>query len=224
MMALIARDTRLGLRAGGGALIGILFYLAVVAVTPFAMGPDLNLLARIGPAILWTGALFASLLGLERLFQIDREDGALDGLVFAAGADQPLVLTVFAKCVAHWLSTGLPLVIATPFLGLLVNMSPLAIGATTLTLLVGTPAITFIGAAGAAVAVSLPRGGLLVAVIILPFVIPVLIFGVMASNAVMLVPAPFVQPFTFLCALTLFFAVVGPVAAALALSGGDDTQ
>ena len=220
MIALIVRDVKLGLRAGGGALIGILFYLAVVAVTPFAMGPDLNLLARIGPAILWTGALLASLLGLERLFQIDHEDGALDLLVIARH-DTPLAALVFAKCIAHWLVTGLPLVLVSPLLGLLLNMEATAIGATALTLLAGTPAITFIGAAGAAVAVSLPRGGLLVSVIILPFVIPVLIFGVMAAYGAVEDPAPFLQPFLFLSALTLFFAVIGPFGAGLALKGGE---
>ncbi|WP_306119016.1 MULTISPECIES: heme exporter protein CcmB [unclassified Roseitalea] len=221
MIALIVRDIRLGVRAGGGALIGILFYLAVVAVTPFAFGPDLNLLSRIGPAILWVGALLASLLGLERLFRIDHEDGALDVLVMSR-FETPLALTVFGKCVAHWLVTGLPLVIVTPLLGLLLNMEIAAIGATALTLLVGTPAITFIGAAGAAVAVALPRGGLLVSVIILPFTIPVLIFGVMASYGAVEDPAPFVQPFAFLAALTLFFAVLGPFAAAVALKGLQD--
>lgn len=219
MKALIIRDVRLGIRAGGGALIGILFYLAVIAVTPFAMGPDLNLLARIGPAVLWTGALLASLLGLERLFQIDREDGSLD-LMALATDDRPLALTVFAKAVAHWLVTGLPLVLVSPLLALLLNMDAVATGATVLTLLVGTPAITFIGAAGAAIAVSLPRGGLLVSVIILPFVIPVLIFGVLATYGAVEEPAPFTQPFLFLCAITLFFAVLGPFAAALALKGG----
>jgi len=217
--AIIIRDLRIGVRAGGGLMIGVLFYLAVVAVTPFAMGPDLNLLARIGPAILWTGALLASLLGLDRLFQIDREDGALDGLVLSGDA-MPLYASIVAKCVAHWLVAGLPLVIVTPLLGLLLNMSFDAIMATTVTLLAGTPAVTFIGAAGAAIAVSLPRGGLLVSVIILPFVIPVLIFGVMASYGAVTDPQPFTQPFLFLCALTCFFAIIGPFAASLALKGG----
>lgn len=216
MSALLVRDIRLGVRAGGGMLIGILFYLAIVAVTPFAMGPDLNLLARIGPAILWTGALLASLLGLERLFQIDREDGALDLMVINRDA-KPLALTVFVKCVAHWITTGLPLVVVTPLMGLLLNMSGEAIAATALTLAIGTPAITFIGAVGAAISVTLPRGGLLVSVIILPFVIPVLIFGVMASFGATVSGAPFIAPLLLLCALTLFFAVLGPFAAGYAL-------
>ena len=136
--------------------------------------------------------------------------------------ETPLTLTVFAKCISHWLVTGLPLVLVTPLLGLLLNMSGIAIGATALTLLIGTPAITFIGAAGAAVAVSLPRGGLLVSIIILPFTIPVLIFGVMATLGAVEPFAPFVQPLTFLAALTLFFAVLGPYAAAMALKGMQD--
>ncbi len=158
MTALLLRDLRLSIRAGGGALIGVLFFMAVVAVIPFGVGPDLNLLSRIGPPILWIGALLASLLGLDRLFQADREDGSLDLMLMQ---ETPLVLTVFVKCLAHWLSHSLPLVIASPLLALFMNMDALSVGATALTLLVGTPAITFIGAAGAAVAVSLPRGGLL---------------------------------------------------------------
>ncbi|WP_193174415.1 heme exporter protein CcmB [Oricola nitratireducens] len=221
MMALILRDIRIGVRAGGGMLIGILFFLAVITVVPFGVGPDLKLLARIGPAILWIGALLASLLGLDRLFQADREDGSLD-LLIMAGHEHPLALTVFAKCVAHWLTTGLPLVIVSPALGLLMNMEPAAIAATTATLLAGTPAITFIGATGAAIAVALPRGGLLVSVMVLPFVIPVLIFGVMAAYGAVEDPAPFLQPFLLMCALTLFFAALGPLAAGAALKGSSD--
>lgn len=221
MTALILRDIRIGVRAGGGMLIGILFFLAVIAVVPFAVGPDLNLLARIGPAILWIGALLASLLGLDRLFQADREDGSLDILILQAD-EHPLALTVFAKCIAHWLTTGLPLVVVSPALGILMNMEPAAILATSVTLLAGTPAITFIGATGAALAVALPRGGLLVSVMVLPFVIPVLIFGVMAAYGAVEDPAPFTQPFLLMCALSLFFAVLGPLAAGAALKASSD--
>ncbi|MFC3724192.1 heme exporter protein CcmB [Neoaquamicrobium sediminum] len=221
MLALFVRDLRLGIRAGGGALVGILFFLAVVAVVPFGVGPDLNLLARIGPAILWIGALLASLLGLDRLFQAEREDGALDVILLAEGRHM-LALSVFVKCLAHWTAAVLPLVVASPLLGLFMNMDPLGIGATTLTLLVGTPAIAFIGAVGAAVAVALPRGGLLVSVLVLPLTIPVLIFGVSAAYGAVNDPDPFLPPFLILAALTLFFAVIGPFAAALALKGGSD--
>ncbi|NKN36929.1 heme exporter protein CcmB [Agrobacterium sp. a22-2] len=219
MIALFLRDLKLSVRAGGGALIGVLFFLTVVAVIPFGVGPDLNLLARIGPAIVWIGALLAALLGLDRLFQADRDDGSLDLLLMQ---ETPLVLTVFMKCLAHWVATSLPLVIASPLLGLFMNMDEVAIGAVMLTLLVGTPAITFIGAAGAAVAVTLPRGGLLVSILVLPLAIPVLIFGVSASYAAVADPAPFLPPFLFLIAITLFFAVIGPLAAALALRTATD--
>ena len=221
MLALYLREIKLGIRAGGGALTGVLFFLAVIATIPFAVGPDLNLLARIGPAILWIGALLASLLGLDRLFQADREDGSLD-LFILAGDRHMLALTVLVKCLAHWTASVLPLVIAAPVFGLILNMPPAGIGASALTLLVGTPAITFVGAAGAAVAVGLPRGGLLVSVLVLPLTIPVLIFGVSASYAAVNDPDPFMPPFLILAALTLFLAVVGPVAAALALRHSAD--
>ncbi|WP_048647313.1 heme exporter protein CcmB [Nitratireductor soli] len=221
MLALFLRETRLGTRAGSGALTGVLFFLAVVAVIPFGVGPDLNLLARIGPAILWIGALLASLLGLERLFQADREDGSLD-LLLIAGSRHMVALTVFVKCLAHWAVNVLPLVAVTPLLGLFMNVEPVGIMAATLTLLVGTPAITFIGAVGAALAVALPRGGLLVSVLILPLVIPVLIFGVAAARGAIADPDPFLPPFLILAALTLLFAVIGPLAAALALRWSGD--
>ncbi|PDT36897.1 heme exporter protein CcmB [Rhizobium sp. M10] len=219
MTALFLRDLKLSIRAGGGALIGVLFFLTVVAVIPFGVGPDLKLLSRIGPAIVWIGALLAGLLGLDRLFQAERDDGSLDLMLMQ---DTPLVLTVLVKCFAHWTATSLPLVIASPLLGLFMNMDETAIGATMLTLLAGSPAITFIGAVGAAVAVALPRGGLLVSILVLPLTIPVLIFGVSATYAAVEEPAPFLPPFLILIALTLFFAVIGPAAAALALRNTAD--
>jgi len=221
MLALFLRDLRLGIRAGSGALVGLIFYLAIIVVIPFGVGPESTLLARIGPAILWIGALLASLLGLDRLLQSDRDDGTLDLLLMASGR-HPLALTVFVKCLAHWTVTVLPLVAASPLLALFMNLEAAGAAATTLTLLVGTPAIIFIGAVGAAVAISLPRGGLLVSVLVLPLAIPVLIFGVSASYAAVTEPAPFLPPFAILAALTLFFAVVGPFAAALALKGASD--
>ncbi|MGO7958867.1 heme exporter protein CcmB [Rhizobium leguminosarum] len=219
MTALFLRDLKLSIRAGGGALIGVLFFLTIVAVIPFGVGPDLKLLSRIGPAIVWIGALLAALLGLDRLFQAERDDGSLDLMLIQ---ETPLVLTVLVKCFAHWTATSLPLVIASPLLGLFMNMDEAAIGATMLTLLVGSPAITFIGAVGAAVAVALPRGGLLVSILVLPMTIPVLIFGVSATYAAVEDPAPFLPPFLILIALTLFFAVIGPAAAALALRNTAD--
>jgi heme exporter protein B len=217
LAALLMRDMRLAVRVGGGALIGVLFFLIVVTMVPFAIGPDLALLKRIGPAILWIGALLASLLALDRLVASDDEDGSLDLILTAA---TPLELALATKAAAHWLTTGLPLVIAAPILGLLLNLDPDAVGAVALTLLAGTPALTFIGLIGAALTVALKRGGLLLAVLVLPLAVPVLIFGVAASNAAIVGPVPFGTPFTILCGLTLMSAVVGPFAAAAALRHG----
>lgn len=216
MIALFFRDLKLSIRAGGGAMIGVLFFMTVVAVIPFGVGPDLNLLSRIGPAILWIGALLASLLALDRLFAADHEDGSLDLLLMGS---TPLELTVLTKALAHWITTGLPLVIATPLLGLFLNLEPQAIGAVALTLLAGTPALTCIGLIGAALSVALRRGGLLLPVLVLPLTVPVLIFGVAASNAAIL-GTSFGAPFMILCALTLGSLVLGPLAAAAALRQG----
>lgn len=213
-LALVRRDLALALRAGGGAGLGAVFFLAVVVVTPFAIGPDLNLLARIGPAILWIGALLASLIGLDRLFAADAEDGSLDLFLTA---DLPLELVAAAKGLAHWIATGLPLVIAAPVLSLLLNLEPTAIGALVATLLVGTPAVTFLGLIGAAFASTFRRGGLLVAVIVLPLTIPVLIFAVAATTAAVTGPVPFGAPFRILLGLSLGALVFGPLAAAAAL-------
>ena len=219
LAALLRRDMRLAVRVGGGALMGVLFFLIVVVMVPFALGPDLALLSRTGPAILWLGALLASLLALDRLFAADHEDGSLDLILMGRA---PLELAVAAKALAHWLTTGLPLVIAAPLLGLFLNLAPAAIGAVALTLLVGTPALTCIGLIGAALAVALRRGGLLVPVLVLPLTVPVLIFGVAASNAAVTGPVPFGTPFTALVALTLASVVLGPFAAAAALRHGLD--
>jgi heme exporter protein B len=215
--ALLTRDARLAVRAGGGALIAALFFLTVIAMVPFAVGPDLALLALIGPALLWLGALLASLLALDRLFVTDFEDGSLDLLTMGA---LPLEVAVTAKAIAHWLTTGLPLVIVTPLLGLMLNVEPPLIGMTVLTLLVGTPALTFIGLIGAALSVTLRRGGLLLAVLVLPFTIPVLIFGILSATAASAGPAAFGPAFTILCALTLASVVIGPFAAAATLRHG----
>ena len=219
LRAILIRDMRIAVRIGGGALIGVLFFLAVVTQTRIAIGPDLNLLRRIGPAILWLGELLASLLALDRLFAADHEDGSLDLILMGSS---PLELTIAAKAVAHWVTTGLPLVIAVPVLGLLLDIDPAATGVVALTLLVGTPAFTFIGLIGAALAVALRRGGLLLPVLVLPLTVPVLIFGVSAADAAVIGPVPFGTPFTILCALTLMSLVIGPLAAAATLRHGLD--
>ena len=219
LRALLVRDIRLAVRVGGGALMGVLFFLIVVAVVPFALGPDLRLLSRIGPAILWLGALLATLLGLDRLFAMDHDDGSLDLILMGQA---PLELAVAVKGVAHWLTTGLPLVVAAPVFGLFLNLDAQAFAAVALTLLAGTPALTFIGLIGAALSVALERGGLLLPVLVLPLTIPVLIFGVAASQAAVADPEAFGTPFSILAALTLISLVVGPVSAAAALRLGLD--
>ena len=216
--AVFLRDVRLAIRIGGGAWMGVLFFLIVVALVPFAIGPDDALLRRIGPAILWLGALLASLLTLDQLFADDREDGSLDLILMGR---MPLQLAFLAKAAAHWLTAGLPLVIAAPLLGIFFNIDLLSMAAVGLTLLVGTPALTFLGLIGAALAAALRRGGLLVPVLILPLTIPVLIFGVAASHAAISGPVAFGTPFTMLCALSLASLVIGPVAAAAALKHAD---
>ncbi|WP_068085293.1 heme exporter protein CcmB [Polycladidibacter stylochi] len=219
MKSLFLKEFQLGVRVGGGALIGVLFFLAVVTVFPFGVGPDLKMLARIGAAVLWIGALLATLLGLDRLFQTDREDGTLD-LYLMAG--RPMELVVLIKCAAHWCATGLPLVVAAPVLSLFVNLEPVAIGAVTLTLLIGTPALTLIGAIGAGVTVTLRRGGVLLSILVIPLAIPTLIFGVSAATAAVSQVAPFKAPLLFLCAITLMSFVIGPFAAATALRNAGD--
>lgn len=213
-LAVVRRDLALSLGAGGGAGLGVVFFASVITVVPFAIGPDLVLLSRIGPAILWIGALLASLVGLERLFASDVEDGSLDTLSLSV---LPLELTAAAKGVAHWIATGLPLVVAAPVLALMLNLEPTAIGAVTLTLLVGTPAVTFLGLVGAAFAGAFRRGGLLISVLVIPLTVPVLIFAVSATTSAVTGPVPFGTPFRVLLGLTLFALVLGPVAAGAAL-------
>jgi heme exporter protein B len=214
LAALFWREVKIARRTGGAASIGIVFFLVLATIFPFAVGPDLNLLARLGPAILWIAVLLSTLLGLDRLFQADHEDGSLDLMLTSA---TPLELIVLVKCAAHWLMTALPLVIVAPLFGLALAQDAAALARLTLSLLVGTPALTLIGAIGAAVTVSLRRGGLLMAVLVLPLAIPVLIFGVSAAGAGATDPVPFVAPLTILGALSLAATAGAPFAAAAAL-------
>jgi heme exporter protein B len=218
LAALVRRDILVSLRVGGGALIGVLFFLSVVVLMPFAIGPDLPLLKRIGPSILWLGAMLASLLTLERLFAADHEDGSLDLIVMSR---TPLELACIAKAFAHWIASSIPLIVAAPVFGLMLNLDGTATLGVMLTLLAGTPALTLTGMIGAALAVTLRRGGLLLPVLVLPLSIPTLIFGVIASNAAA-TGQSFGAPFSILCALSLFGLVVGPFAAAASLRQGLD--
>jgi heme exporter protein B len=212
--ALFLRELRVARRLGGSATMGVAFFLALVSITPFALGPDPNLLSRIGPAILWISALLAMLLGLDRLFQADAEDGSLD--LFHLG-ETSLEIAVLIKCLAHWMSTGLPLTLAAPFLGLMLEQDGAAIMGVVATLLAGTPALTLIGSIGAAATVTVRRGGLLMALLVLPLTIPVLIFGVSAAEAASGGTVSFGTPFAILCAITLASVALCPFAAAAAL-------
>lgn len=217
-LAILGADLKLAMRAGGGAGLSLVFFLTIVVLVPFALGPDLNLLSRIGPAILWLGALLSTLIGLDRLFQADSEDGSLDLL---RASPLPLEVAVLAKGLAFWLVTGLPLTLVAPLLGLLVALPPEGMLPLTATLLAGTPALTFIGVAGAALTASLRRGGLVIALLVAPLMIPTLIFGVSAANAALGGTVPFRTPFLLLCAISLSALVVGTIAAAAALRARD---
>ena len=174
MRALLLRDLKLALRAGGGFDLGLAFFLIVTVMVPFSVGPGSALLSSIAPGALWLGALLACLLSLDRLLALDWEDGSLDLL---ATAPLPLEAAVTVKALAHWLTTGLPLVIAAPVLGILLNMPGPAYWPLVISLVVGTPALSVIGTFGAALTVGLKRGGLLLSLLVLPLYMPTLIFG-----------------------------------------------
>lgn len=179
MWALLIRDLRLATRAGGGFGLSLAFFLIVVVLVPFGVGPEGAMLALIAPGILWVGALLACLLSLDRIFALDREDGSLDLL---ATSPIPLEGVVGIKALAHWLTTGLPLVAFAPVLGVLLNLPGRGFGPLVLSLLIGTPALSMIGAFGAALTVGLKRGGLLLSLLVLPLYVPTLIFGAEAAR------------------------------------------
>ncbi|MFW8592865.1 heme exporter protein CcmB [Cribrihabitans neustonicus] len=174
MIALLLRDLKLAFRAGGGFGLGLAFFLIVTVMVPFSVGPQSELLARIAPGVLWLGALLACLLSLDRLLALDWEDGSLDLL---ATAPLPLEATVSIKALAHWLTTGLPLVLAAPVLGVLLSLPEAGFGWLLISLLLGTPALSVIGTFGAALTVGLKRGGLLLSLLVMPLYVPTLIFG-----------------------------------------------
>ncbi len=174
MIALLTRDLRLAIRAGGGFGLGLAFFLILAVLVPLGVGPEPAVLAAIAPGVLWVGALLACLLSLDRIFALDWEDGSLDLL---ATAPIPLEGVVSIKALAHWITTGLPLVLAAPLLGVLLNLPGEAFGWLVLSLLLGTPALSVIGTFGAALTVGLKRGGLLLSLLVLPLYIPTLVFG-----------------------------------------------
>ncbi len=174
MIALLLRDLRLAVRAGGGFGLGLAFFLIVVVLVPFGVGPETELLSRIAPGILWVASLLAALLSLDRIFALDYEDGSL---ALLATSPLPLEGVALMKALAHWITTGLPLTIAAPALGFLLSLAPEAYVFLLLSLLIGTPALSMIGTFGAALTVGLRRGGLLLSLLVLPLYVPTLIFG-----------------------------------------------
>lgn len=213
-IAMLRRELALALRGGGDMLTLVLFFIIVGAIVPFAVGPDQALLARIAPGIVWIAAFLAMLLGLDRLFRPDHDDGSM---ILLRQADLPFSAVVAAKLIVHWLVSALPLIVASPVLAVLLAMDLDAFWRTLLSLILGTPALAAFGAVGAAVTVAIRRGGLIAPILIAPLSIPVLIFGVGSisagqSNAAML----------FLAALSLMATALAPFAAALAISTAED--
>ena len=174
MIALLSRDIKLAFRAGGGFGLGLAFFLIVVVLIPFGVGPEVALLSRIAAGVLWVAALLACLLSLDRLFALDWEDGSLDLL---ATSPLPLEVVALAKALAHWITTGLPLVVASPLFGLLLGLPQDGSAFVVISLAIGTPALSFIGVFGAALTVGVKRGGLLLSLLVLPLYVPTLIFG-----------------------------------------------
>ena len=211
--AVLMRELRLALRSGGGAGLGLVFFLIVILLIPFGVGPQPDLLARIAPGTLWIAALLACLLSLDRIFQADYEDGTIDILALSP---MPLEGLVALKGLAHWLTTGLPLVIAAPVLGLTLSLPAPAYGWLIASLLVGTPALSFLGTIGAALTVGVRRGGLLLSLLVLPLYIPTLIFGASvvtaAANGESVTTA-----FQLLGGITLFTLALAPFTAAATL-------
>lgn len=207
------RDVRLALRQGSTGTLAVGFFVLVIVLFPLAIGPELVLLSRISAGVLWVAALLASLLSLDRLFQADFEDGSLELLMLTP---LPAELMVLAKCAAHWLTAGLPLVVVSPVLALLLNMEPAGIPVLVYTLLLGTPILSFAGAVGAALTVGIRRGGVLLSLVVLPLYIPVIIFGVSAVDAQVQGLGAGAH-ITILAALSLFAVVAAPWAAAAAL-------
>lgn len=212
-VALVRRDLRLALRQGADAAMVVAFFVLTVVLFPFGVGPESNLLVRIAPGILWVTALLAAMLSFDRLFQADYDDGSLEQLVLTPA---PLTLIVLAKCLAHWLTTGLPLTVAAPVLALALNLGTDGYPVLLASLLLGTPTLSLLGAVGAALALGARRAGVLVALLVLPLTIPIMIFGVGAIDAALAGLSP--RPHLLLQGALLLAALpLCPWAAAAAL-------
>lgn len=213
MTALLMRDLRLAMRAGGGFGLGVAFFLILCTLVPFGVGPDSAALQPIAPGILWLGSLLACLLSLDRIFALDHEDGSLDLL---ATSPLPLEGAVAIKALAHWITTGLPLIVAAPMFGILLHLPVTAAMPLVVSLLLGTPALSMLGAFGAAVTVGLRRGGLLLSLLVLPLYIPTLIFGTEAIRRSQ-EGGDITTPLLFLAGITAGVLAIMPFAASAAL-------
>lgn len=211
---LLKRDVLMTWREGGAVGTALGFYVMVITLLPLGIGPDLNLLSRIAPGLLWVALMLAALLSLGRLFETDLEDGSLDVL---ATSGLPLEAVAAAKCLAHWLGTALPLVLLAPVLGLLLNLPLDAYAPLMLSMLTGTPAVSFIGGIGAALTLSARRGGVLIALLMLPLFVPTLIFGIETVSSSLLDSGAFWPSFLILAAVSLASIVLAPLATAAAL-------
>ena len=214
----LQRELRLAFSSSGDILTLLLFFVITGALVPFALGPDKELLARIAPGIIWIAAFLAMLMGLERLFRPDSEDGTI---ALYRLAETPLAAIIAAKVISHWLTSALPLILVSPFLALILAMDMDSFWRTLLSLLLGTPALAAFGAFGAAVTVSIRRGGLLAPILIAPLCVPVLIFGV-GAIAPMGGPDQARAALLFLAALSLISVSLAPFAAALAIDWGEE--
>lgn len=213
-LAIARRDIALAYRAGGGALQSVLFFALAALVFALAIGPDPNALSRLAAPILWAIALLATLVSLDRMFEADFEDGSLDAIVETS---EILELAVFAKALAHWVATALPVILATPLIAVLLNLPAEGYLPIILSLIIGTPALSFFGAIGAGVAVGLRRAAILVAILSAPLYAPTLIFGVSAAQAALQGSPQALPSYLVLTAITLAGAIIGPLAAAAAI-------
>ncbi len=212
-IAIFKRDVRLALRNGIGSFVAVIFFIITVTLFPLAVGPDLTLLHRVAPGVLWVCALLATMLSLDSLFREDFDDGNLEQIILGV---LPVELVVLSKALAHWVTTGLPLIICAPILAVLLNMSGKGFVVLILSLLLGTPTLSMIGTVGAALTVSLRRGGVLIALLVLPLSVPILIFGVGAvEGAIFGLGAR--SPLLILAGCLVGTLVLAPLASAAAL-------
>jgi heme exporter protein B len=213
LAAILHRDLVLGFRQGGGAAAALSFILAVLVMVPLAIGPDQNLLQRLAPGIMWLTLLLAVLLTAERIFQQDYEDGTIDALV---SSPWPLELLVCCKAIAHWLGTGLPLALLSPFLALMLNIRESSIPVLLAAMILGSLSLSLLASIGGALTAGLRRGGLLVNLLILPLYVPVVVFGVSASLAEATPQGP-TPSLLVLVAVALLSLAIQPWASAAAL-------